>query len=151
MPSSSSHLPDELLVCPVCSAQLTAPTTLRCGHTICAKHPLCTLHPQPVSSDHRVDVSLNKIIALATRQRRTPSDSDLLSHLREESARQRNTRPDEPLIPSVDSSFEKELYTECSCEICYTLLYEPMTTPCQHVRFSFISSRRSCSYSSHHL
>ncbi|KAF5369913.1 hypothetical protein D9758_001039 [Tetrapyrgos nigripes] len=130
--ASYSHL----LLCPVCSSQLTAPTTLKCGHTICSKHSDCTLHPQPIPSDQRLDVSLNKLIALAAKQRpQTLSQAgnlDLLSHLRGESARQRATPPDQPLIPSADSSFEKELYAECTCEICYTLLYEPMTTPCQH-------------------
>ena len=30
--------------------------------------------------------------------------------------------------------FEKELLAELSCEICFNLLYEPITSPCQHVR-----------------
>ncbi|THV08547.1 LON-domain-containing protein [Dendrothele bispora CBS 962.96] len=131
----SSNLPD-LLKCAVCGAQLVNPTTLKCGHTICTRHSACTLHPQPVTSDHRVDVSLKKIIALSSKHRQSNStDSDLLSHLLGESARQRATRPDEPLIPSQDDStslLEKELLAECTCEICYTIFFEPMTTPCQH-------------------
>ncbi|KIK68148.1 hypothetical protein GYMLUDRAFT_69155 [Collybiopsis luxurians FD-317 M1] len=65
-------------------------------------------------------------------------EDDLLSHLRSESTRQRTLRDDEPLIPSepriraTTESFEKELFTELSCEICFSLLYEPVTTPCQH-------------------
>jgi len=133
----SSNLPD-LLKCAVCGAQLVNPTTLKCGHTICTKHSACTLHPQPIPSDHRIDVSLNKIIALSSKHRQsTFVESDLLSHLRGESARQRATRPDEPLIPSEEDSssvLEKDLLAECTCEICYTILFEPMTTPCQHVR-----------------
>jgi hypothetical protein len=37
---------------------------------------------------------------------------------------------------SRTSTFEKELLTELTCEICFMLLYQPITTPCQHVRYS---------------
>jgi hypothetical protein len=71
-----------------------------------------------------------------------PEEDDLLSHLRKQSAVQRSTRHDEPLLPShppstrdeILSRFEKELLTELSCDICCTLFYQPVTTPCQHVR-----------------
>lgn len=42
-------------------------------------------------------------------------------------------------LPSQTSTFEKELLTELTCEICFMLLYQPVTTPCQHVRFSRLS------------
>ena len=37
---------------------------------------------------------------------------------------------------------DKELLTELSCEICFTIYYQPVTTPCQHVSrlFSFFFS-----------
>jgi hypothetical protein len=78
----------------------------------------------------------------------TPPDEDLLSHLRTQSVRQRLTRQDQPLLPShpprsrasILENFNKELLSELSCEICFTLFYEPVTTPCQHV-----SSEFSCS------
>lgn len=35
--------------------------------------------------------------------------------------------------------FEKELLTELTCEICFSLLYQPVTSPCQHVRLSVLS------------
>ena len=80
-----------------------------------------------------------------SKRARTMPDSDdeddLLAHLRSESARQRTVRHDEPLIPSLPrtfESFEKELVTELSCEICLSLLYEPVTTPCQHVSFALL-------------
>ncbi|KDQ28944.1 hypothetical protein PLEOSDRAFT_39101 [Pleurotus ostreatus PC15] len=69
------------------------------------------------------------------------SEFDLLSHLRHSSALHRSIRPNEPLpdIPSQpetptpdDTRFDKELLTELTCEICFQLLYEPLTTPCQH-------------------
>ncbi|KAF7332226.1 hypothetical protein MKEN_00103600 [Mycena kentingensis (nom. inval.)] len=34
--------------------------------------------------------------------------------------------------PLPESSLSKELLTELSCEICFSLLYNPVTTPCQH-------------------
>ncbi|KAF8592330.1 hypothetical protein K439DRAFT_1502939 [Ramaria rubella] len=41
-----------------------------------------------------------------------------------------------PALPSAPPSpvarFEKELLTELTCEICFVLLYQPVTTPCQH-------------------
>ncbi|KAI0269157.1 PUA-like domain-containing protein [Gloeopeniophorella convolvens] len=37
----------------------------------------------------------------------------------------------EPPAQSADR-FEKELLTELSCEICFMLLYQPVTSPCQH-------------------
>ncbi|KZP17274.1 hypothetical protein FIBSPDRAFT_747336 [Athelia psychrophila] len=33
---------------------------------------------------------------------------------------------------SARARFEKELRSEVTCEICFTLLHEPVTTPCQH-------------------
>ncbi|KAJ7180108.1 PUA-like domain-containing protein, partial [Mycena crocata] len=70
-------------------------------------------------------------------------DGDLLSHLRAVSARQRETHPSSPLLPHApqlapgsridhQSSLEKDLLSELSCEICFMLLYNPVTTPCQH-------------------
>jgi hypothetical protein len=35
--------------------------------------------------------------------------------------------------------FEKELLTELTCEICFNLLYQPSTCPCQHVSFPILS------------
>jgi len=32
-----------------------------------------------------------------------------------------------------DASFTKALYAEMQCEICFSLLHKPITTPCQHV------------------
>ncbi|TFK75887.1 hypothetical protein BDN72DRAFT_756486 [Pluteus cervinus] len=60
---------------------------------------------------------------------------DLLARLREQSTRQRSTRHDQPLTPDPTvtlARFKKELLAELTCEICYTLLFQPVTTPCQH-------------------
>ncbi|KAJ7068293.1 PUA-like domain-containing protein [Mycena amicta] len=56
-------------------------------------------------------------------------DNDLLSHLLASSARQRDDNPPSSL---ERPAFGKDLLSELSCEICFTLLYNPVTTPCQH-------------------
>ncbi|KAG6919417.1 hypothetical protein DXG01_006300 [Tephrocybe rancida] len=67
-------------------------------------------------------------------------DNDLLSHLVATSARQRSTRHDQPLLPpdppsaaqisdAILARFEKDLLSELTCEICFTLFYDPITTP----------------------
>ncbi|KAH9936943.1 PUA-like domain-containing protein [Amylocystis lapponica] len=45
---------------------------------------------------------------------------------------QEHSRPD--THPDIDPStrFEKELQVELTCEICFGLLWQPVTTPCQH-------------------
>ncbi|KAF8529026.1 PUA-like domain-containing protein [Hysterangium stoloniferum] len=41
-----------------------------------------------------------------------------------------------PIVPSQlnlpSSRFSKELFSELTCEICFMLIYAPVTTPCQH-------------------
>ena len=44
--------------------------------------------------------------------------------------------PSLPSPVSPSARLEKELLTELTCEICFMLLYQPVTTPCQHVRYS---------------
>ncbi|KAI0307335.1 PUA-like domain-containing protein [Multifurca ochricompacta] len=39
-------------------------------------------------------------------------------------------RPEPPFQSA--NQFEKELLTELTCEICFMLLYQPITSPCQH-------------------
>lgn len=223
-PMHLSLLP--LLRCPVCHARLHAPTTLRCGHSVCAHHlrpclshcpvPRCShpapshpiipptssvaYHPAPSSSSsspsssvlplpQRVDVTLSKVLDLIVRvqpdpatptnsedsedspnvqsispassySRRRPRSADeanrprkrrrhrpptcdtddgpdLLSHLVAASARQRSVRHDQPLSPpspppTASDLFEKNLLAELTCEICFNLFYDPITTPCQH-------------------
>jgi hypothetical protein len=38
--------------------------------------------------------------------------------------------------PEVEESLVQNLLQELTCEICLMLLYKPLTTPCQHVRFT---------------
>lgn len=48
--------------------------------------------------------------------------------------REAYTDPDTPRDPGA--RFEKELLSEVTCEICFGLLLQPITTPCQHVSIS---------------
>ena len=67
-------------------------------------------------------------------------EPDLLSHLRSVAAQERTIPPDVPLIPFPPppdpalQEFDKKLLDELTCHICYVLFYQPVTTPCQHVR-----------------
>ncbi|KAG5652465.1 hypothetical protein H0H81_004961 [Sphagnurus paluster] len=123
-------------------------------------------HPQPQSDDDDHDdappPSRTRPRALSDdRPRKRPrhhpppsdddepqEDDDLLSHLLVQSARQRLTRHDQPLLPpdppshqhEIDARFTKHLLTELTCEICFTLFYQPITTPCQHASLQFFPS-----------
>ncbi|PPQ70538.1 hypothetical protein CVT24_000293 [Panaeolus cyanescens] len=77
------------------------------------------------------------------RQRREVEDDeeeeDLLSHLRSAAANERLIPADVPILPSSSSSsepphatLESSLLEELTCSTCAQLLYEPLTTPCQH-------------------
>ncbi|KDQ64522.1 hypothetical protein JAAARDRAFT_28161 [Jaapia argillacea MUCL 33604] len=48
----------------------------------------------------------------------------------------RHHPPPHPNVPpeptNLAARFEKELMSELTCEICFVLLYQPITTPCQH-------------------
>jgi hypothetical protein len=72
---------------------------------------------------------------------------DLLQHLRDQTRIQRQAPPDVPLVdfdspipnPSINplARLEKEILSELTCEICFALFHQPVTTPCQHVRRLF--------------
>ncbi|THH33624.1 hypothetical protein EUX98_g600 [Antrodiella citrinella] len=74
----------------------------------------------------------------ASRRRRSDSPSpSRRPHKRPRRARPQRERRDvhsrqPPLSPSA--RFEKELYAELTCHICFGLTWQPVTTPCQHVR-----------------
>ena len=42
--------------------------------------------------------------------------------------------------PAHSTEFENEILAELSCEICFMLLYKPITPPCQHVRVLLTST-----------
>ncbi|KAI6119329.1 hypothetical protein EDD16DRAFT_1581563 [Pisolithus croceorrhizus] len=177
-----------LLLCPLCSPPvfLVAPTTLRCGHTVCSTHasssvcpvPTCSTaqyqgftpsipsssrveffaapHSEDVSATSlaqpRLDVRINNIIQLFRHARL--GERDASSYSDDESDRDDSGTPDtrsRALIPRsqprqpaqafpLDSprpinsvaEFDKALTAELTCEICLMLLYQPVTTPCQH-------------------
>lgn len=150
-----------LFVCPICNDYLSNPSTLRCGHTICSRHNACTLHSPPVHSDRKVNTSLQKILQLVDRHSlrqgsdqdhigrsakrpRNDKNDDLVAFLRSESTRQRTPHHKDIVLPSEHSdSLEENLITEFNCEICFSLLYEPVTTPCQHVSCFLLPIRTS--------
>lgn len=114
------HHLQALLQCRICHSQLTTPTTLHCGHSICSVHNSCSCAEEP-GDNSRPDVTLNKIINLVARfsqQDGEDDDWDLVDRIREEQ--------------QLMAKFEKELYRELTCEICLVLFYCPVTTPCQH-------------------
>ena len=192
-----------LFSCPLCSPSgfLDAPTTLRCGHTVCSAHiassvcpiPTCSVNRQgfsptiPTSSGvavfpaplhfvqvpsgpsnlPRVDIRVNNIIQLLRQsagdeQDTSPPDSDdefdrdasgpseirpsypppsgpsPRSRPRPQSPSTAFDPPPSPHSPprriNSISNFDKALAAELTCEICFMLLYQPITTPCQHVR-----------------
>lgn len=45
-----------------------------------------------------------------------------------------------PQQPPANTGFEKELMGIVECDVCALLLYEPVTTPCQHVSGRDIAS-----------
>ncbi|KZS97578.1 LON-domain-containing protein [Sistotremastrum niveocremeum HHB9708] len=219
LPPSPSSLMDKLvplLRCPLCDPPrlLTVPTTLRCGHSVCARHvqldasesspspnitsslllpscplPTCTQSRQSATSATTMqpdiprtsnviyrpsntrettphpfrmavkvpqatpDVLLSKTVDLVRRSLRGSNHADLAprfsddeehddsdqdsqpSGSRRASKRRRRTSPVQPTRrpgPEDAQHFEKELLQELTCEICYMLLYKPITSPCQH-------------------
>lgn len=73
----------------------------------------------------------------------TPSGSISRIHRSSSPARRPPTRlrtnspPQSQILPNTEFPIEKlqkELLIELGCEICFLLLYQPVTTPCQHVR-----------------
>ncbi|OCH94063.1 hypothetical protein OBBRIDRAFT_770337 [Obba rivulosa] len=55
--------------------------------------------------------------------------------------------PDRPDLPRASERLTKELATELTCEICFALLWMPITTPCQHT-FCTKCLQRSLDHSS---
>ncbi|KAL9712978.1 hypothetical protein Ac2012v2_004219 [Leucoagaricus gongylophorus] len=216
------------LVCPLCHLSLRCPTTLACGHSLCAFHvtdlpdlnsdspakssdppakpsdspakslllPRCPLpgcsastprrssvgstistssrvryRPAPATDDAalpiqprtvpdpRPDVSLNKVLSLVRHAKQALEASSDDGRPRK---RQRQQSPDDDdddlpgyvqrlASPSpsdgILSRFQKNLLAELTCEICFVLLYQPITTPCQHT-FCATCLQRSLDHSS---
>ncbi|KAL1722280.1 PUA-like domain-containing protein [Schizophyllum commune] len=98
-------------------------------------------YPPPYASRHRESPPKKR----ARTADADEDEPDLLSHLSHLSSVQRATRPD-AVIPDAYAhppsstrnddtpapQWAKELSSELTCEICFQLFYEPITTPCQH-------------------
>ncbi|KAF8484299.1 hypothetical protein JB92DRAFT_3101623 [Gautieria morchelliformis] len=115
--------------------------------------------PLPASSDgesegenqEHIPRKTNRVSRSLTRLRHSsPPEHDRSPDSSSETPRPRQGRPSRrpvkrqrtgsqtapPSLPSPlvspASRFETELLTELTCEICFMLLYQPVTTPCQH-------------------
>lgn len=188
-----------LFFCPLCTPPgfLVAPTTLRCGHTVCSAHisssacpiPTCSTAqhqeftpnipsssrvaffaaPHPPEDDSsalhthpRLDVRINNIIQLLRHSSLGGQDasscSDDESDRDDDSgapdawpsspqsqaptprsnartlAQAPSTLDPPPSSRPIDTlaEFSKALTAELTCEICLMLLYQPVTTPCEH-------------------
>ncbi|CUA70206.1 LON peptidase N-terminal domain and RING finger protein C14F5,10c [Schizosaccharomyces pombe 972h-] [Rhizoctonia solani] len=129
--------------------QLEAPTGVT--FTPAAQHssvpPESSLSTSPVGRLAKLDVTISKLLELITtaarrsgppepRSRRedSPATDDEQSDRRTPpsgSDRASSQSPPRP-HPSSACSFEKDLLNELTCEICFMLLCNPITTPCQH-------------------
>ena len=74
---------------------------------------------------------------VSSRVRARPSSSSSARGERADGLRGAGRRRDGE---AVRAEFEKELLSELTCEICFALMWQPVTTPCQHVSCSFSSS-----------
>jgi hypothetical protein len=145
--SPSSHPILPLLYCPSCPPRtfLSNPITQKSGITLCSHHAAesSTSSPAlpfdapkaPIASaavafypaqstettlppiDVKVDVTVNKILNLVQRWL-LESDPDTTTS---------QQSSDDSLQRLQDS-----LVSELTCEICFSLLHQPVTTPCQH-------------------
>jgi hypothetical protein len=93
------------------------------------------LSPEPpkkrLRRDSRALVTDQQTQSRAVEREAETSNPDRLNHPQQPTQPDLEPRqgPDEDLRARVD----KELLTELSCEICFAIYYQPVTTPCQHV------------------
>lgn len=92
------------------------------------------------ASSHRPTSTIPSSRGSSTREcSHSGSDSDMPR------VKRRKTAPPSPPLgsdnPEVVAKFLKSLQAEVQCEICFSLLYKPVTTPCQHTFCSKCLSR----------
>lgn len=124
-PSPSMDAVRALLVCGECHTQLVDPITLDCGHTVCTSHASCTMCTPPPT--HSV----------------LPNGVHYFSALLPSTARNPPTPPKgidtailavSALAARPPSGWPSHLLDALQCAICHHPSFEPVTTPCQHVR-----------------
>lgn len=122
--------------CLHCHDALRLPVTYGCGHSACSSHNLdvCPKNcddQQPLLANH--DVTLSKVINLLEEEEPTgrpwgddegqDEEYERGEGSRPPSRQRRERRTSSPKFPLAD---------ELTCQICYMLLFEPVTTQCQH-------------------
>ncbi|KAF7312620.1 RING-type domain-containing protein [Mycena indigotica] len=142
----------QLLQCPVagCDETLYQPTTLDCGHTVCKHHVQGHACPVTTCAAEMLD---EEIVPRPMRLRIPPgsrmeyeaslSGSGERPHLDLQEPPKVN-RTVEDILAFLDEEddigdalkpktiFTSELYAKLTCLSCSKLLYNPITTPCQH-------------------
>ncbi|KAJ7067270.1 PUA-like domain-containing protein [Mycena amicta] len=142
----------ELLQCPVvgCDETLYAPTTLDCGHTVCSSHVQRGVCPVASCESELLD---EEMVPRPMRMRIPPGsrveyDASPAGELppiysdKDEAPRVNKTA--EEILAFLDEQddignalrpktiFSSDLLTKLTCTYCSKLLYNPITTPCQH-------------------
>ncbi|KZT24500.1 hypothetical protein NEOLEDRAFT_1134878 [Neolentinus lepideus HHB14362 ss-1] len=100
------------------------------------RHPRPTRSPTPRAQDSANARRERSRSSSPPSPSRPPRKRRRRLHDLDSQAEQRSNVPRLPSpsreIGSLSARLEKELMAELTCEICYMLLYQPITTPCQH-------------------
>jgi hypothetical protein len=122
------------------SAENALPSSSSSGHTADGEISDSDSSPEPpkkrLRCDSRVLVTDQQTQSRVIEPVAEIGDSDYSNH--PNVRRPQPNRPDAESPRTGDDSrttgdVNKELLTELSCEICFAIYYQPVTTPCQHV------------------
>ncbi|KAL0958826.1 hypothetical protein HGRIS_014144 [Hohenbuehelia grisea] len=91
----------------------------------------------PIVNDNQRKSSLSSVTRRHAGHEPSPEPGlsgpyNLLDHLRTQSVVQRNTPLNRPLRDPAIASRPDNLKVDLACKVCFRLLHEPMTAPCQH-------------------
>ncbi|TDL26911.1 LON-domain-containing protein [Rickenella mellea] len=91
--------------------------------------------PASTLPQSRSDLPSRPSFSAAERRTHSNRDSPTEGHVRPQKRQRRlsdSTPPKFTLGGNIEERFHKELLEHLTCEICFMLLYQPITTPCQH-------------------